>query len=564
MYTGYDCVVKFVKNVLLCEELLVNTIKFNQYMEFGKKEKIYHENSKVCYICNNNRGFKSKPETPFTSSDPKVRDHDHLTGKYLGPAHQSCNLNKRREKPFLSIFFHNFSGYDSHLILPFLSKSYLPEVESVSIIPKSTEKFMSIKINNRVTMLDSMNFLAGGLEKLFESVKDSCSFSFIKQSSLISDFDIENTERIPKENAKERLELLLGKGVFPYEFANSIEDFSHPKLIEKKYFYNTMSRSNITDVQYDKAKNVWKAFNMCSMREYMETYCLCDTLLLCEVFERFKRQSMENFEIEPGHFLSLPGFAYQAFLKHSGVQMDYITTPELFEMLSSNLRGGHSFTSQRYEESTIFKDFALNTNMMTGEEETDNLREKQHIIDIDMNNLYGCAQSFKIPKEDFRFLSVDEKKQIDWYNLNPNDNVGFFVEVDLVYPKEIHERTKSFPLCPQNIEITYNMLSPFQKQCLQNLSGKENYRQKKLTATFLPKQKIILHGLLLSLYLKLGMKLVKVHRCVRFKQESFLREWVDFCTCKRSNSEDAFGKKFWKDMVNIVFGMWGCHFLIIH
>ena len=71
VYTVYDCVVKFVKNVLLCEELLVNTTKFNQYMEFGEKEKIYHENSNICYICNNNRGFKSKPETPFTSSDQK-------------------------------------------------------------------------------------------------------------------------------------------------------------------------------------------------------------------------------------------------------------------------------------------------------------------------------------------------------------------------------------------------------------------------------------------------------------------------------------------------------------
>ena len=130
------------------------------------------------------------------------------------------------------------------------------------------------------------------------------------------------------------------------------------------------------------------------MREYMETYCLCDTLLLSEVFERFKRQSMENFEIEPGHFLSLPGFAYQAFLKHSGVEMDYITNPELFEMLSSNLRGGHSFASQRYEESTIFKDFALNKNMMTGEEETENVREKQHIMDIDNEQIIRVCTMF--------------------------------------------------------------------------------------------------------------------------------------------------------------------------
>ena len=93
------------------------------------------------------------------------------------------------------------------------------------------------------------------------------------------------------------------------------------------------------------------------MKDYMETYCLCDTLLLSEVFERFKQESLENFEIDPSQFLSLPGFAYQAFLKKkTGVQLDYITDPEMFHMLSSNLRGGHSFTSQRYEKSTEFKD----------------------------------------------------------------------------------------------------------------------------------------------------------------------------------------------------------------
>ena len=116
-----------------------------------------------------------------------------------------------------------------------------------------------------------------------------------------------------------------------------------------------MSRSNITDGEYTTAKLVWSTFKMSSMREYMETYCLCDTLLLSKVFERFKQESLENFEIDPSHFISLPGYAYQAFLKHTGVQLDYITSPELFEMLSSNLRGGHSFTSQRYEESTTFK-----------------------------------------------------------------------------------------------------------------------------------------------------------------------------------------------------------------
>ena len=68
-------------------------------------------------------------------------------------------------------------------------------------------------------------------------------------------------------------------------------------------------------------------------------------------FEEFRKESMNNFSMDPCHFISLPGFAYNAFLKQTDVNLEYITDPEMFQMLSSNLRGGHSFCSQRCEES---------------------------------------------------------------------------------------------------------------------------------------------------------------------------------------------------------------------
>ena len=116
------------------------------------------------------------------------------------------------------------------------------------------------------------------------------------------------------------------------------------------------------------------------MQDYMETYCMCDTLLLAEVFEAFRYELLNNFEIDPSHFISLPGFAYSAFLKETKVSLEYITDPEIFNMLSSNLRGGHSFCSQRYEESTLFK------NGVFGEENLSSDND-QHIIYIDANNL---------------------------------------------------------------------------------------------------------------------------------------------------------------------------------
>ena len=199
----------FVQNVLKCEEVLINTTKFNKYMVFTEEDREAFSNSYVCHICNNRRKNKDTSYYPFSEQDPKVRDHDHLTGKFLGSAHKSCNLNKRREKPFLSVFMHNFSGYDSHLILPYLTRNILPEVEKISVIPKSAEKFMSIKINNQITFLDSMNFLSGSLDSLNDRIQSSCQYKIIQQSSLLN-------KKGKKLDIRNRLKYLLKKGSFPF------------------------------------------------------------------------------------------------------------------------------------------------------------------------------------------------------------------------------------------------------------------------------------------------------------------------------------------------------------
>ena len=97
---------------------------------------------------------------------------------------------------------------------------------------------------------------------------------------------------------------------------------------------------------------------------------------------------------------------------------------------------------------------------------------------------------FKIPQGDFKFLSHEETRNIDWLTIDLKGNTGYFVEADIDYPESIWEQTKDFPLAPENIDITYDMLSPFQKSALKNIYNKETYTQRKLTATFLPKKKM--------------------------------------------------------------------------
>ena len=103
---------------------------------------------------------------------------------------------------------------------------------------------------------------------------------------------------------------------------------------------------------------------------------------------------------------------------------------------------------------------------------------------------YGCAQMYKLPQAGFRFMSESEKANINWETEDMTLNIGYFVECDLDYPEEIWQYTRDFPLCPENIVITDEMLSPFQKESLEVIYGSTRYKEKKLTATFLPKNKM--------------------------------------------------------------------------
>ena len=87
-------------------------------------------------------------------------------------------------------------------------------------------------------------------------------------------------------------------------------------------------------------------------------------------------------------------------------------------------------------------------------------------------------------------MSEEEKNRIDWNTVDLTSDKGFFCEVDLEYPKNIREHTKDFPLCPENTDITYDMLSPTQKTALKQIYDRSSYKQTKLTATFLPKEKM--------------------------------------------------------------------------
>ena len=108
--------------------------------------------------------------------------------------------------------------------------------------------------------------------------------------------------------------LLLRKGVYPYEYMDSWERFNETSLPPKKSFYSELNLEDISDKDYLHAQKVFEEF-CTDIGDYHDLYVQCDTLLLADVFEKFRDKCIEIYGLDPSHFLSAPGLAWQACLK---------------------------------------------------------------------------------------------------------------------------------------------------------------------------------------------------------------------------------------------------------
>ena len=121
--------------------------KFNKKLTLTINDEKKYNDLEICWICN-----EKLDET-------KVRDHCHITGNYRGTAHNQCNLKLKIPKK-LPIIFHNLEGYNGHLIFKELNNFNV----DIQVIPKTSEKYMSIIVNRHITFLDSNQFYKGSLD----------------------------------------------------------------------------------------------------------------------------------------------------------------------------------------------------------------------------------------------------------------------------------------------------------------------------------------------------------------------------------------------------------------
>ena len=138
----------------------------------------------------------------------------------------------------------------------------------------------------------------------------------------------------------------------------------------------------------------------------------------------------------------------------------------------------------------------------------------------DMNNLYGTVMDFDyLPYKYFRWLNKEEFKRFDLDSIPESSKIGYTLEVDLHYSKELHNIHNDYQLCPEHIEAKYEMLSNYCKDIVDKYDIKVG-GTKKLIPNLYDKIKYPAHYKNLKHYLSLGVKLVKIHRILSFKQKN--------------------------------------------
>ena len=180
---------------------------FNKNLIMSAEDKMRFQSSNKCWICNK----------LFVIGDNKVRGHDHVTGKYRGSAHWSCNVNLKLTK-IVPVIFHNLKGYDSHLIMQEIGKFDV----KISVIPNELEKYMAFTINKNLAFIDSMQFMNSSLDALVKNLPDS-------------DF-----KHLSQEFSGNLLELIKQKGVYPYEYMNGFKKFTDKQLPDASKFFSSL------------------------------------------------------------------------------------------------------------------------------------------------------------------------------------------------------------------------------------------------------------------------------------------------------------------------------------
>ena len=455
IFIGDQCIEKMILNLIFTErKYIYEIIKENFNKPIEKNPDLTKFDINKCHLCN--KKITSKP----------VKNHCHFTSKMLGYAHNKCNLRYKFKKDnvnddyLINVFAHNSQNFDQSFLIRALQN--LDNKIPFSCLPRNSNKFISLQIGSFI-FKDSYLFLNKSLDYLTKTIDDHDRIS------------------LKQEFGEENYQLLTKKGIYPYDYFDNIKKYNGQKLPNKEEFFNKINNKNISDEDYEHAKNVFEKFNCENLLDYSILYLKTDICHLSDVFQKFSKFAYETYELDPRHSYTLPGFSWQSMLKMTKIELELISDPDMYLFLMDSIRGGISVCNKKH---VIADNKYINKNS----------KNNKYLMYLDANNLYGVSMVQSLPYKNFK-----------WSNNLTLDQKGIY-EVDIEIPKELHDKFKDYPLAPEIKNISENNLSKYQKYLNNKLNIKYTEKDKKLILDLLPKKNYKIYYKNLEYYMKLGVK----------------------------------------------------------
>ena len=252
-------------------------------------------------------------------------------------------------------------------------------------------------------------------------------------------------------------------------------------------------------------------------------YVQSDTFLLVDIFENFRNMCIEVYELDPVHFLSALGLAWQACLKKTDVKLELLTDVDILSMVEKVIMGGTCHVILRYAKANnkYMKDY-------NKDEEESFLQYVMLITLMDLQRIQPLSVDGFEWIEDLSKIDEDFIK-----NYNEDSDKGYIIEIDVEYPKNVHDLHSDLPFLPKRLKID---------KC------------SKLVCKLYDKKDYVVHIRSLKQALNHGLIFKKVHRAIQFNQEAWLKTYIDMNNEMRKQAKNYFEKYFFKLMNNAVFG----------